>query len=867
MRCKLKFESSLVFLVAAGLGPVLACGPDFPNNLLSGGDAAVLAAPESSFARELMRMNLGWSRFQAMPLPLHAGDSSYAGQTLDAELADLKAALRAAQVPKEEADRILTSHQAERQKLRDFLTAVENSQYRWVWDENGRHEPDHTPPPFPKVEFIKGLPEEFADYLEGALAWHNPAVQDKTIAREAWERLLARPPAERRYKSTWAAFMLGKLWENADPDKAITCFQQVRELRRQGFADSTGLAAASLGLEARVYLHQKNYEQAIEMYLQQLATGDATATNSLRFAAAEALSKGEAALQPLAKNPRTQRLITAYLISQRLPEAAPPEPDPDDDQPDSAAPTAGETLPHPDNGVRTWLKAVEAANVRDVESAEKLALAAYRINEMGLAQRWIQRAPGSPVAQWLQAKLLLRAGKLQAAAALLARVAPSFPVEPHGTNELAPVVLKDTLFMDESGCWPDRVPIERQVLGELGVLSLARREYTQALDALLNAGFWMDAAYVAERVLALDELKAYVDAYWPPVTARQEAEEKEKFGSDEVSPALLREQIRYLLARRLTRAFRTEEARQYYPDEWTPRFDGLVRALKVGWDESLPADQRAKALFEAAIITRTNGMELLGTEVEPDWHIHLGRYQEGVTAGDRATNGNAGVLVASSDEFRRACEHNADPEKRFHYRYQAAALAWEAAKLMPNNSDDTARVLWTAGCWLKNRDPQTADLFYKALVRRNRKTALGAEADRQRWFPELGENGNVVPREKSPPTVTPAPEEPNSPPEGEMAPPQEAAAPQGAEQEFESKSSAPPDALPGPDAEQVSLVSPPTTAYEYVVRPGDSLTVIARRFAENGVTVKPADILSANPGLDRTQLQVGQRILIPVPNQ
>ena len=64
---------------------------------------------------------------------------------------------------------------------------------------------------------------------------------------------------------------------------------------------------------------------------------------------------------------------------------------------------------------------------------------------------------------------------------------------------------------------------------------------------------------------------------------------------------------------------------------------------------------------------------------------------------------------------------------------------------MPDNSDDTARVLCTAGTWLKDRDPQAADKFYKALVRRCRKTALGDQADKMRWFPVLDENGNPKP--------------------------------------------------------------------------------------------------------------------------
>ena len=40
---------------------------------------------------------------------------------------------------------------------------------------------------------------------------------------------------------------------------------------------------------------------------------------------------------------------------------------------------------------------------------------------------------------------------------------------------------------------------------------LAGRDYAEALRLLLRAGYWEDAAYVAERVLTVDELKAVVD--------------------------------------------------------------------------------------------------------------------------------------------------------------------------------------------------------------------------------------------------------------------------------------------------------------------------------------------------------------------
>ena len=172
----------------------------------------------------------------------------------------------------------------------------------------------------------------------------------------------------------------------------------------------------------------------------------------------------------------------------------------------------------------------------------------------------------------------------------------------------------------------------------------------------------------------------------------------------------------------------------------------LVSGLQAGWNEALPNEQRAISLFQAALITRTNGMELVGTEVAPDWHYHNGDFEEGVTAQERKDNVMAQKIRPCADELERYARHTADPDVRFHYRYQAASLAWEAAKLLPDNNDTTAYVLWQGGCFLKGRDPVFADLFYKALVNRNRKTVLGAEADRQRWFPRIDENGYIVPR-------------------------------------------------------------------------------------------------------------------------
>jgi len=74
---------------------------------------------------------------------------------------------------------------------------------------------------------------------------------------------------------------------------------------------------------------------------------------------------------------------------------------------------------------------------------------------------------------------------------------------------------------------------------------------------------------------------------------------------------------------------------------------------------------------------------------------------------------------------------------RFHYRYEAAELAWQAAELLPCNDERAATILTTAGKWLAGRDAPAADRFYQALESRHGETTLGREAQVRRWFPDF----------------------------------------------------------------------------------------------------------------------------------
>lgn len=265
-------------------------------------------------------------------------------------------------------------------------------------------------------------------------------------------------------------------------------------------------------------------------------------------------------------------------------------------------------------------------------------------------------------------------------------------------------------------------------MAELAGVHLTMEDYAGALSAWLEAGIWHDAAYVAERVMSLEELTRYVDAL--PALPLPEPALPESW----YEPHNSQVQLRHLLARRLARAGQVEQAEKYAPEKLRAAFHAYGADVQAGFDANRPASERAAAFWRAAQCLHRSGMEILGTEMEPDWAMMQGEYDWNSTAEVRKKQ----LYTAAGpkpDELWRLEEHRV-PEKRFHYRYRATELAWWAASLLPNDSDETAKILDTAGRWLAARDPQEARRFYQALVIRCPHTELGRAAEKQRWFPK-----------------------------------------------------------------------------------------------------------------------------------
>jgi hypothetical protein len=286
----------------------------------------------------------------------------------------------------------------------------------------------------------------------------------------------------------------------------------------------------------------------------------------------------------------------------------------------------------------------------------------------------------------------------------------------------------------------------------MGLMHLERGDFVQALDILFKADLWEDASFVAERILAADELKAYVDRLPPPLPKPKPAPAdgaSPASGTDTDSPADSISRLRNLLGRRLVREDRYADAAAYL----TSPYDKIVKkysaALKDGADTKLPKQQRAQALFTAAWLARYDGMELMGTEVSPDSFTSDGNFEEtdlaqerlaGENSEQRSTSNRDQTTVAtnpppaSKAERQRLKQNQIEPDKRYHYRYVAAAVAMRAAALLPDNTEELADVVNTAGNWIKNSDETLGNRYFQVIDRRCPKTKIGGQASTAHWF-------------------------------------------------------------------------------------------------------------------------------------
>jgi len=660
------FSFTCLLLLCTLIQPAQACGPDFPNRYFDAPSAEIIAAPEAYFARELAKI-----AGVDTPSPKDSGGTDSDTQLDDLE--ELKSALEQAKLPREELETALSSYAQLRADL-DTFSAQDLAE-----------------------QLPQSIPAEFSLYLTGAHAYKQ---YDYEAARSAWETLLKLPEPERRHRSTWALFMLGRTADT--PEAATELFRQLRHLPAEDFCDSQNLKDASWGWEAKSYLNQDCYVEAVNLYLRHYQAGAPSALNSLRMVLRRVLEKSTYAYPPdnpimrFANDANARRIWTAYLLSLRT------------DRYYWDEYYKGNLM----HACKQWVQILKEEGIASIDEYDHFAWIAYKSDYLDLAKEWLELAPGNcGTAPWIRAKIALREGDLIQAEISLETAAQS--------GELA----KDRSV----------------ILAELGRVQLALDKPQKALHAWLQGRHWEDAAYIAERVLTADELIAFVDQQLErtlPASPTTQANGAEN-GFWVRSSELLRTELRSLLARRLMREDRFEEALSYFDSTGTPEAARYVSLLQSAFDAPKPAAQRAAHLWEAAQLARYHGMQLFATELYPDARIWGGNFSLADPTGLRRqlARYDPGILAPTPNEQERM-QLNPSPDKRYHYRYLAAKLAGWAASLLPNDSEDTADILYTAGSWIKHRDPQAAEPFYQSLVVRCPNTPLGRAAAELHWFPE-----------------------------------------------------------------------------------------------------------------------------------
>lgn len=242
----------------------------------------------------------------------------------------------------------------------------------------------------------------------------------------------------------------------------------------------------------------------------------------------------------------------------------------------------------------------------------------------------------------------------------------------------------------------------------------------EAAERWLKGCHAADIAAVAEQVMTVDELKKFCDKHFPTPVLLEEGVDFRNYQEQDYcllkKPEELNFLLRNLLARRLMRAGRFEEARAYFTGVHTRKRSEKFFALqKILNSPSISNAEKTTAMLNMAALVRFDGDRLFGTYLEPDNLICKNRYA--YTWGKK----------------QKSVKLNKEKLPRYSYRYRAAKL-YEKAADMTSDRKIKALALWTGGSMLKNLSPRTADYYFKRLY------AVAPEMTEKNWF---------LPRKKS----------------------------------------------------------------------------------------------------------------------
>ncbi len=434
-----------------------ACGPNLRERQLEYGGKRLLEARE--FYAEIQLKTLALE----FPTPFKARRAAAPHHSYEEQdIADFDAALAAGALQTSDpvAARLAHKH------MRTFL-----GQLAGLTKEEAAAIP---PDIFENLE-RQEFPSEFADYHRGAVAY---ARADHTAARAAWEGLLARPEDQRRYRSVDAAFMIGALACADNLDDAGKWLQLTRDLAQKGFHDTSSLAAATYKREAGWLEGRGLLHEAAEASLRAISAG---------YPSCECVRPENdlpSNLAPFAADPLLRRIHTALLVAQY---------------------SGGEIDEKNTEKLDWWLEALDKIQLKEFAGAEQLGWLCYSMGNYATARGWLAHAGKSAEAFWLAGKLAARAGRREESLRNYSEASRLFAARPQ---------LHFEITVEEPA-----LPPHSTFDGEEGIAAVDAADFPTALASFLRGGHWIDAAYVAERLLTVSELEQFVlrrpwDPHW-----------------------------------------------------------------------------------------------------------------------------------------------------------------------------------------------------------------------------------------------------------------------------------------------------------------------------------------------------------------
>ncbi len=493
---------------------------------------------------------------------------------------------------------------------------------------------------------------------------------DETKITPSWQKLLAMPVAERRYTTVPVIYQNFRSNREWSPDSIEQTLQQIEKSIAEGCYDTQGCLLALINDVPRnpVFTHELTYAfkrmfrsaYANNYYLQYQPGIDRNAPELKEFESdiyrdlfwALYLENAERIRKMCKEDPAVRDMIVAFGLTSDMSDA----------------------------------KKVAWEFARQ-SKVNQLLLAMYLPHEEA-----IEVLKNMPEHQALrdQRILLKLTGKAKVEA--IDRHIARFPEQTKA----------------ESDRWGYALLKHSELQAMAGAYFFRNGNMNAAAERWANGATAEDMALITEQVMSTEELIAFCNKYFAlPVLdeqkihggscAREYSPNYNAGHSCVMNKAQLNYIVRNILARRLMREDRWEEAEKYFTGSITRGYAQRFFAAKKIVD-SPDAALQAKiiAALNMAALMRFHGDILYGTFLEPDNLI--------------CQNRNACVWGTVHKNIKLV-----KPDlPRYSYRYKAAEMYAEIAR---NTNDKTlqAHALWTAGTILKYRAPALADKYFKKL--------------------------------------------------------------------------------------------------------------------------------------------------------